>query len=63
MTTINAFDALSTVSIAATVRATAGGAGQPFETVLQCVTAIDGVGEDDPREWLRDALVGLLEAL
>lgn len=61
--TINAYDALDRVVVAAVVRATAGGVGDPIEDVVQCVATIDGVGEDDPREWLRDALVGLLEDL
>ena len=61
--TFNAYDALDRVVIAGTVRATVGGTGDPIEVVEQVVTTIDGVGEDDPREWLRDALVGLLESL
>lgn len=63
VTTINAYDALDRVVVAAVVRATAGGTGDPIVDVLQHVATIDGVGEDDPREWLRDALVGLLESL
>lgn len=31
--------------------------------VLQESTTIRGTGEDDPREWLRDALVALLESI
>ena len=61
--TFNAYDALDRVVLAGTVRATAGGTGDPIEPVLQLVTTIPGVGEDDPREWLRDALIGLLEDL
>lgn len=63
VTTINAYDALDRVVVAAVVRATAGGTGDPIVDVLQHVHTIEGVGEDDPREWLRDALVGLLESL
>ena len=61
--TINAYDAMDRVVVAAVVRATAGGVGDPIEDVLQHVEAIPGVGENDPREWLRDALVGLLESI
>lgn len=61
--TINAYDALDRVVVAAVVRASAGGTGDPITDVLQHVSAIEGVGEDDPREWLRDALVGLLESI
>jgi len=63
VTTINAYDALDRVVVAAVVRATAGGVDDPIVDVLQHVSTIPGVGEDDPREWLRDALVGLLERL
>ena len=61
--TINAYDAMDRVVVAAVVRATAGGVGDPIEDVLQHVATVQGVGEDDPREWLRDALVGLLEEI
>lgn len=61
--TINAYDALDRVVIAAVLRQTAGGIGDPIHDVLQHVATVEGVGEDDPREWLRDALVGLLEDL
>ena len=61
VTTINAYDALDRVVVAAVVRATAGGVGDPIVECFQHVTTVEGVGEDDPREWLRDALVALLE--
>lgn len=63
VTTINAYDALDRVVVAAVVRQTAGGIGDPIEVAFQHVTTVEGVGEDDPREWLRDALVALLEAI
>ena len=61
--TINAYDALDRVVVAVVLRATAGGVGDPMEDRLMHVTTIPGVGEDDERAWLRDALVGLLEDL
>lgn len=61
--TVNAYDALDKVVVAAVLRQTTGEVGDTMHDVVQCVTTIDGVGEDDPRQWLRDALVGLLEAL
>jgi len=61
--TINAYDALDRIVVAAVLRATAGGVGDPMEDRLTCVTTIPGVGEDDERQWLKDALVGLIEAL
>ena len=35
----------------------------PPETVLRATTTIQGVGETDPTEWLRDSLLALLESL
>lgn len=61
--TLNAYDALDRVVVAVVLRATAGGVGDPIENVVEHVTTIPGVGEDDPRQWLRDALVGMLEDL
>lgn len=63
VTTINAYDALDRVVVAAVVRATAGGVGDPIINVLEHVATVEGVGENDPTQWLRDALVGLLESL
>lgn len=63
MTTINAYDALASVVVVANVRATAGGLGDPVGTVFEVSTTVPGVGEDDPKEWLKDALVALLERL
>ena len=61
--TVNAYDALSSVVVAAEVRATAGGLGDSIGQVLHHVQVVQGVGEDDPATWLKDALVALLEAL
>lgn len=63
MATINAYDALDRVVLAAVVRATGDGTGDPVCTLLEHVHSVPGVGEDDPTEWLRDALIGLLESL
>lgn len=62
-TTINAYDVMGQVHIAAVVRGLSDGPLQEFETVLRCETTIPGVGEPDAAEWLKDALIGLLEAL
>ena len=61
--TIYAYDALSTVQITAEVRLHTGTGETGSEAVLRATTAIPGVGEGDPRNWLEDVLVGLLEAL
>jgi len=61
--TVNAYDALDKVVVAAVLRSTTGEVGDPLEDRLKVVTATDGVGEDDERQWLKDALVALIEAL
>ena len=61
--TVNAYDALDKVVVAAVLRSTTGEVGDPMEDRLKVVTTTDGVGEDDERTWLRDALVALIEAL
>lgn len=59
---VHAFDCLGTVHIAVTVHQSEGH-GDPNSLVLQQSTTVEGTGETDPREWLRDALVAMLEAL
>ena len=61
--TVNAYDALDKVVVAAVLRSTTGEVGDPIEDRLKVVTTTDGVGEDDERQWLKDALVALIEAL
>lgn len=39
------------------------GAGAGIESVLTVATEVHGVGESDEREWARDALIALVEAL
>lgn len=61
--TINAYDVMGGVQVTATVRSQPGlGEARP-ESVLHCATTIEGCGETDPREWLGDALVAMLESL
>lgn len=60
--TMYAYDAIDKVVVSATVRATSGYAGAPIAEVYSTVATTQGVGEDDPNQWLRDALVALLEA-
>jgi len=62
-TTLNAYDVMGRVHIACVVRGLSDGPLQEFEEVLRCETTIEGVGETDPRLWLKDALIGMLEAL
>lgn len=63
MATLNAYDVMGAVHVTAVVRTTEHLGAEPKETVMQCSTTYPGVGEDDQIEWLRDVLVGLLEAL
>lgn len=61
--TLTAFDVMDQVWISVRVRSQQSVAeGHPVE-VLTGSECIAGVGEDDPRQWLLDALVGLIEAL
>lgn len=60
--TISAYDVMGDIIAAAKVRQQ-DGPEEPWETVLLVVTPITSVGETEPREWLRDCLVGLLESL
>lgn len=59
--TINAYDCLGQVVITATVRLDPDVPESAPRVVMTWVTQIEGVGEQDPRRWLGDALVGLLE--
>lgn len=60
---INAYDVMGEVYVTAVVRRSEPTPEQATAVVLQCSTTYPGVGEDDPREWLHDVLVGLLEDL
>jgi len=61
--TVNAYDVMGKVFITAVVRTQPGEAerGQCLE--LHATATLDGVGETTPRDWLVDALLGLLEEL
>jgi len=59
--TINAYDCLGQVVVSATIREAPESASDVPRALLSWVVAIEGVGEPDPQQWLRDALVGLLE--
>lgn len=58
-----AYDCLGQVQVNLRVYGDGGtGEGQNRE-LFSCATTVSGSGEDNPREWLRDALVAALEAL
>lgn len=60
--TIRAYDALDRVVISALVR-DEDAQGDPAKEYFSCATTVSGTGEGDHREWLRDALIALIEAL
>lgn len=60
---ISAWDALDRVWVSAVVREASGSPDSPTIEVTALSDTFAGVGEPDPREWLRDALIGILEAL
>lgn len=60
---IQAYDMLDRVALAVTVWTTGSWTGERCEVVLRVTDSLAGEGQDDAREWLRDALIGVLEAL
>jgi len=63
VTTANAYDVLGNVHAHVIVKALSDDTAATWSTVFECTTTVPGIGEPDPREWLRDALVSLLEAI
>jgi hypothetical protein len=59
---VHSFDMLGHVHVSAEVRQQEGG-DEPSSVVLHVNTTVEGTGETDPTEWLRDALVALLESI
>lgn len=61
--TVNAYDVMGLVYVTAVTRGTGTALDRSEDLVLTASTTLDGVGETNLREWLVDALVGLLESL
>ena len=62
-TTVHAYDVLEDVHVTASVRMRDDdGTGHAYSE-FGCTTTFQGTGETDPKEWLKDALVALLETL
>ena len=61
--TLDAYDVMDRVHVIARVRCTTAHREEAIETVLHLPTTFLGTGETDPRRWLEDALVAMLEAL
>ena len=60
--TVSAYDVMGDVVIAATVRQQES-PESPWENTLLTVQRTTSVGETEPREWLRDCLIALIESL
>jgi len=60
--TLHAYDVMSTQHVTLSVREYPDDPSWSPSTVFECTTTVPGTGENDPRQWLVDALVGLLEA-
>jgi hypothetical protein len=61
--TLAVYDVMDEVFVTADVRLYDAFPEHPSEIEVHCQTTISGVGSGDGRAWLRDALVGLIEAL
>lgn len=59
---VHAWDVMDRVFITVDVREYPHDAEQESRPALTFQTTIPGEGVTDPQEWLRDVLVGLLEA-
>lgn len=58
---VYAYDVMDSVQITVSLRTVGDQEEDTLSVVLHTATTILGKGEDNPREWLRDALVGALE--
>ena len=61
--TIHIYDVMSDVQISVQHRTYPDYAEGPQESAFTHTALIPGAGEADPRVWLEDALIGLLETL
>lgn len=59
---VHSFDMMGLVHVSAEVRQQEH-VEEPSRVVLHLNSTTQGTGECDPREWLRDALVSLLEVI
>lgn len=60
--TVSAYDSMGVVHVTSNVYLTEQPSTSPVERVYTSTVTVQGVGESDPRRWLRDALVALAEA-
>jgi hypothetical protein len=60
---LNAYDVLDEVHVVMRVFTANGFPGAAPAEVFTCATTFSGKGEEDAREWARDALTAMLEEL
>ena len=60
--TVSAYDCMESVAVAATVYLAPDQDSPNVQRVYHASVTVQGTGEEDPRRWLRDALVALAEA-
>jgi len=60
---VHAYDVMTQIQITASVAVAETEDTPGVHRVLTASTSIDGAGVSNPRDWLEDVLVGLLEAL
>ena len=63
MASLVAYDVMETVHVTVTVRLWDGMQTGAPTSEFTVTTTVQGVGSAEDHEWLRDALVGLLECL
>lgn len=61
--TIAVYDVMETVHVEGTVRLWDGLVTDGSDVEFACTATVQGVGSAEGREWLRDALVGLIESI
>ena len=59
---LSGYDMLDQVHVAAHIIDFADRTEKGYAQVFEMTTDVPGVGESDPREWFKDALIAALEA-
>ena len=60
---VHAYDVMSSISVTVHVKEFPDDPEAQPSTVFECTTTVPGIGENDPRQWVEDALVAMLEAI
>lgn len=63
MASVHAYDVMDRIQITASVAEAGTEEERAVCRVLTANTSIDGAGVSNPRDWLEDVLVALIEAL